>query len=99
MVVPAESKYGGGGEEFLSKRQKQAGEMPGGMEVEWVGPVFEPRRLHGYYREASLFVYPSLAEKGETFGLAPLEAMAQGCPAVVSGLECFRDFIEDGVNG
>ena len=25
--------------------------------------------------------------------------MAQGCPAVVSDLACFRDFLEDGVTG
>ena len=35
-----------------------------------------------------------MAERGETFGLAPLEAMSCGCPALVSGLACFRDFIE-----
>jgi glycosyltransferase involved in cell wall biosynthesis len=48
---------------------------------------------------ASLFVYPSLAEKGETFGVAPLEAMSHGCPALVSDLACFRDFIVDARNG
>ena len=46
-----------------------------------------------------MFVYPSVAEKGESFGLAPLEAMAQGCPAVVSDLACFHDFLEDGRTG
>lgn len=95
FVGPAEAKYGGGGENFLAGLRKR-GE---GMAVEWAGPVFEPERLHAHYRKASLFVYPSLAEKGETFGLAPLEAMAQGCPALVSALDCFRDFIQDGVNG
>ena len=40
-----------------------------------------------------------MAERGETFGLAPLEAMAHGCPALVSALECFEDFIDDGKNG
>ncbi len=95
IVGPAEAKYGGGGEAFLGQLQKRAE----GLGVEWIGPVFDPARLHAYYRKASLFVYPSLAEKGETFGLAPLEAMAQGCPAIVSSLECFRDFIVDGTNG
>ena len=42
-----------------------------------------------------MFVYPSLADKGESFGLAPLEAMANGCPVLVSGLGCFRDFMKN----
>lgn len=51
------------------------------------------------YRRASVFVYPSLAETGEALGLAPLEAMASGCAALVSSLECFADYIEDGETG
>ena len=39
------------------------------------------------------FAYPSLATRGETFGLAPLEAMTHGCAVLVSDLGCFRDFI------
>jgi glycosyltransferase involved in cell wall biosynthesis len=45
---------------------------------------------------AKLFVYPSLAERGESFGLAPLEAMANGCPALVSNLRCFDDYLKKG---
>jgi len=41
----------------------------------------EDAELIGLYRNALLFVYPSLYEG---FGLPPLEAMACGCPAVVS---------------
>src|SRR5690606_4522102 len=48
---------------------------------------------------ASIFVYPSLAEKGETFGLAALEAMAAGCAPIVSNLACFQDFITHGESG
>ncbi|MDD5351542.1 MAG: glycosyltransferase family 4 protein, partial [Chthoniobacteraceae bacterium] len=97
LVGPAEAKYGGGGEGYFDRVRRRA--EPLGSQVEWVGPVFDAARLHAYYRKAALFVYPSLAEKGETFGLAPLEAMAQGCPALVSALACFRDFIDPGVNG
>ena len=97
VVGPAEAKYGGGGEAYLAELKRRAGAVAD--QVAWTGAVFDPERLHQYYREASLFVYPSLAEKGETFGLAPLEAMAQGCPALVSNLDCFRDFIEEDLNG
>jgi glycogen synthase len=38
-----------------------------------------------------------VAETGEAFGVAPIEAMAYGCAPLVSNLACFRDFIEDGV--
>jgi glycosyltransferase involved in cell wall biosynthesis len=46
-----------------------------------------------------LFVYPSLAELGESFGLAPLEAMAHGCAVMVSKLACFDDFVRDRQTG
>jgi glycosyltransferase involved in cell wall biosynthesis len=55
--------------------------------------------LIGEYQRGGVFVYPSLAETGESLGLAPLEAMATGCAAIVSDLRCFDDFIEDGVTG
>ena len=49
-------------------------------EVQYLGYVPE-NDLGKFYNLASLFVYPSLYEG---FGLPPLEAMACGCPAVVS---------------
>lgn len=67
--------------------------------IDWIGPVFDPQMLSMLYNKASLFVYPSIAERGETFGLAPLEAMSTGCPTIVSDLHCFREYLEDGVNG
>ncbi len=63
------------------------------------GSIFDPNELAKVFRSARLFVYPSLAERGESFGLAPLEAMTHGCAAVVSSLECFGDFIRDKETG
>ncbi len=97
IVGPTEVRFGGGGQNYLQELQEIARPFAGN--VEWMGSVFDPVVLAQLYRTASVFVYPSLAEFGETFGLAPLEAMSNGCPAVVSNLECFRDYLEDGKNG
>ncbi len=97
IVGPAETRFGGGGEVFLAELHRIA--EPIRDKVEWIGPEFDADALAARYRRASLFVYPSLAERGETFGLAPLEAMSHGCPPLVSNLACFRDFIASPVSG
>ena len=97
IVGPWEVAYGGGGDGYLSELRKAA--TPLGDRVEFVGRVFDEAKLIEHYAQAKLFAYPSLAEKGETFGLAVLEAMAAGCCPLVSALSCFRDFIQPGVNG
>jgi glycosyltransferase involved in cell wall biosynthesis len=97
IVGPTETKFGGGGSEYFSKLQQSAANA--GARVNFVGPIFDPRALEDAFRSARLFVYPSLAERGESFGLAPLEAMTQGCAALVSKLDCFGDFIRDGETG
>ena len=97
VVGPAEARYGGGGERYLEELKRRAAKLGG--RIVWAGAVFDAARLEEYYRAASLFLYPSLAEKGETFGLAPLEAMALGCPSLVSDLDCFKDFVQAGGNG
>ena len=55
--------------------------------------------LEEEFRAARIFAYPSLAMRGETFGLAPLEAMTHGCAVLVSDLGCFRDFISPNETG
>jgi glycosyltransferase involved in cell wall biosynthesis len=94
VVGPWEVKHGGGGQAYYDQLRQAS---PGC--VEFTGPVFDEERLNQFYDRSAFLVYPSLAEKGEAFGLAPLEAMGRGCPALVSSLECFADFLEDGVNG
>lgn len=97
IVGPWEEARGGGGEAYLRRLKDRC--LASGAPVEWVGPVFNEHELKAWYRRAALFVYPSLAVKGETFGLAPLEAMAFGCPIVVSRLACFQEYLEEGRNG
>lgn len=95
IVGPWEDKDGGGGKAYLSHLEKLAGENG----IEFTGPVHDIEQLNQHYKEASVFVYPSVAERGETFGLAPLEAMAWGCTPIVSGITCFQDFITHEQNG
>jgi glycosyltransferase involved in cell wall biosynthesis len=97
IVGPHETELGGGGSAFRQSMQALGAESR--VEIEWLGKTFESTELTAQYRSASLFIYPSVAETGEALPLAPLEAMAQGCAPIVSGLACFRDYIEDEVNG
>ena len=95
IVGPSEEADGGGGSRYLERLRGLAD----GLDVELSDPVFDTKALAEVYAAADLFCYPSLADRGEAFGLAPLEAMAVGLPPIVSGLACFRDFIDAGVNG
>ena len=97
IVGPSETKYGGGGEEYLTKLKRTAAKT--GCRIELRGAVFDASALDREFWSARVFAYPSLAEKRESFGLAPLEAMAHGCAALVSDLECFHDFIVDPETG
>ena len=96
IIGPVAAKMGGGGDDYKAKLD--AISAPFRDRVDWMGFVSDDE-LNATCRRAAVFVYPSLAEKGESFGLAPLEAMAQGCPAIVSDLACFGDFLQDGRTG
>jgi glycosyltransferase involved in cell wall biosynthesis len=97
IVGPTEEKFGGGGEDYLvdlKQRAKDAADK-----VSFRGAIFDQAALDQEFHAARLFVYPSLAERGETFGVAPLEAMAHGAAVLVSDLDCFHDFITDHETG
>lgn len=70
-----------------------------GWQIEWVSPIYDDEQLAMEMDKADIYCYPSLAEKGETFGVAPLEAMGLGIPAIVSALGCFKDFVKDKKSG
>jgi glycosyltransferase involved in cell wall biosynthesis len=98
IVGPSSVNEGGGGEEWTEALRRDAA-MSLGTQVEWVGPEYDPGRLASLYGSMDVFCYPSLAEKGETFGVAVAEAMAARCAVVVSGLSCFSDLVADGETG
>ena len=95
IVGPWETRDGGGGGRWAQTLRERYARP----DIEWVGPLFRSEELAARYRRAQIFAYPSLAENGETFGLAPLEAMAWGAVPVVSALACFNDFVTPGQNG
>jgi glycosyltransferase-like protein len=63
-----------------------------GDAVRVLGPVTDAE-LESLYRAADLFALPSTKEG---FGLAVLEALAAGLPAVVSDLDVFQTYLADG---
>jgi glycosyltransferase involved in cell wall biosynthesis len=94
LIGPWREEQGGGGLAYKEEVKKSGVEN-----VEIREPVFGENELIKEYQQARVFAYPSQASTGETFGLAVLEAMSCGCVPLVSSLECFKDFIEDGKNG
>lgn len=56
------------------------GSIPKGL-VEFKGQINDVEILKSFYRRAFVFLFPSFYE---SFGFPPLEAMASGCPVVVS---------------
>lgn len=97
VVGPVDESAGGGGQRYMDKLTALAKRSK--ATIDFVGPVFDADKLAKIYESADLFIYPSLADKGETFGVAALEALANATPSLVSDLDCFKDFIKEGKNG
>jgi glycosyltransferase involved in cell wall biosynthesis len=53
-------------------------------------------RLRSAFQSAAAAVFPS---HSEAFALAPMEAMAEGCPTIYSRRASGRELIKDGING
>lgn len=88
-------KDGGGGEVYLNELNKNATNF----DIIYLDPVSDRSLLKDEITKSDIFCYPSIAERGETFGVAPLEAMATGTATILSNLDCFKDFVADGING
>lgn len=86
---------GGSGEEYKDELNMLAD----GWYIDWKEPIYDPKELANEMDKCDIYCYPSLAEKGETFGVAPLEAMGLGIPTIVSSLDCFKDFVTDRISG
>ncbi|MBQ9180499.1 glycosyltransferase [Candidatus Saccharibacteria bacterium] len=64
---------------------------------EWVEflPLMKKEELVEWLRGAQGYLFPSL----EPFGIAPVEALASGCPVIAYGAGGALDYVEDGKNG
>lgn len=58
-------------------------------------PWLNLERLSDYLSAAEGYIFPSI----EPFGIAPVEALAAGCPVIAFGKGGSRDFVEEGKNG
>jgi glycosyltransferase involved in cell wall biosynthesis len=96
---PADVARGGSGVEFRDQWVARLRAAAGADRVDVLEPQFDDAALARVYQRIGIFCYPSLAEQGETFGVAVAEAMAAGAVTVVSKLACFTDFVRDGQNG
>ena len=84
---PWKTKQGGGEKAFYEKLKSELHEF----EIKSSGePLFSEVDLKKELDSAQIFVYPSKAEYGETFGLSVLEAMSCGCVPVVSSRNVLR---------
>lgn len=92
LAGPWERAAGGGGVVYVNEIRSAF------SPVEILGPLFEPKKVADLIRSADVYVYPTIAERGEAFGVAPLEAMACGIPVVLPRFNCFSDYAEDGKN-
>lgn len=98
LCGPSDIERGGSGGAYRSELLRQLGQSLPGERFHILDPQFNDRTLAGIYQRMDVFCYPSLAERGETFGVAVAEAMAAGVPAIVSDLACFRDFVRPDEN-
>jgi glycosyltransferase involved in cell wall biosynthesis len=98
ITGPVSVPAGGGGEAFRDRLVTEFSSTLGERLV-FRAPEFNSANLARRYGATDIFCYPSLADRGETFGVAVAEAMAAGAAPVVSDLACFRELVRDGDTG
>ena len=80
------------GEGPLNKKLKKL--AAGSKHIKFL-KLMSKEKLAGYLMEAKGYIFPSL----EPFGIAPVEALAAGCPVIAYGEGGALDYIKDGKNG
>lgn len=98
LCGPVQVSSGGSGEAFLQTELARLSTSTARDRLTVLPPEYAPPSLAKVYQSLDIFVLPSLAENGETFGVANIEAMAAGCAVVTSRLDCFSDYITPEVN-
>lgn len=98
LVGPVSVVQGGGGAAWRDALVREFAPVLGDR-LAFLPAEFDATKLAALYGAMDVFCYPSLAEQGETFGVAVAEAMAAGCVAVVSALPCFDQLVRDGETG
>ena len=99
ILGPYLGQQGGGGVSYLNKLKDIINDNNVNQKVMFIEPIFDEKKLFDTISTYDFFCYPSLAERGETFGLAVVEAMSIGLVPIVSYLDCFKDFIKPYENG
>ncbi|MBR0242510.1 glycosyltransferase [Candidatus Saccharibacteria bacterium] len=74
---------------------KKLVKMARGSEFVRFLPLMDKAELAEYLARAKGYLFPSL----EPFGIAPVEALAAGCPVIAFREGGVRDYVKDGVNG
>jgi glycosyltransferase involved in cell wall biosynthesis len=97
LIGPWRQQQGGGGQQFYDSLMALTKFTVNNTEI--CEPIFDRGELKREMEKARFFIYPSISDRGETFGLAVLEAMSCGCVPIVSSLPCFSDFINFDVEG
>ena len=74
---------------------KRLVKMAGGSELIKFVPLVGKEELAKFLQCAKGYLFPSM----EPFGIAPVEALAAGCPVVAYGKGGALDYVNDGKNG
>ncbi len=69
--------------------------LAGGSKLIRFLPFMDTAGLEKELAKAEAFIFPSM----EPFGIAPVEALAAGCPVIAYGKGGARDYVIDGKNG
>jgi len=83
LVCAGGGSFSAGEKQFISNL---------GIDKKIIQIDFEDKQLPGYYKNALVFIFPSLYEG---FGIPTLEAMKCGCPVILANNSCFPEIAGD----